>query len=887
MTARLDSHVTAWRDWRYGQAHRFLNQLDAEAEAFTFQTFDDTQAKRRELARITHGALDDVAAELDNLQQQRAGVFVTVAATDGKGRQAHNIKRVRAVFVDLDGAPLKPVLEAGLAPHIVCESSRGRFHAYWLTDDCPLDQFERVQRALARRFGGDPSVHDLPRVMRLPGFRHFKHDAQTCKLLDELGCNAPPYALAEIVGALKLELDAPENKAQGRPNGDGNKIERGNRHDHLFASGRSMARRGLSREAVRAALAAENQARCDPPLPDADIDYLAGRAFTAKAAQGWQADATAPASAEHQPDTENAPAGDSASPDRLEPPAPEAAADGKDGKDDRPTTAKVLIDIAVKNCDLFHDERNDGYAVIVHNGIRRTLKLRGREFKRWLAGTYYDKTDHAANNEAIATAMSVLEAKATYDGRQLELANRFAMRDATIYIDMADAKWRVIKVTADGWEVMDKPPILFRRYSHQQALPDPVRGCKLSDLHKHLAIKSDNDKLLVEGWAVAVAVSGVPRPAITSHGPQGASKTTFARVLKSITDPSVTPSVDLGKAPADLAQVLDHHGIPCFDNVTSIPSWAADMLCRAVTGGAFSKRELYSDDSDILMVFQRAMIITGINIPTHAPDLLDRLLLIELERIQPEHRVDESTFWVTFNAARPKLFGALLDAIAGALRHLPNIKPDRMPRMADFARIACAYAEYAGVGSNKMLDIIMQHSSRQTEEILEADPVASAIRDFVQKRQSWTGTASELLKLLNEAPGQRPDGWPKQGNTLSRKLNILHTTLNDAGISISRDKEGSKRNRQLTLESKPDLSSASSVSSASPIHAGFEADDKTRPSSATSKTSSAPDDKAHAVKASSVSSSALNPSIHAGLDDKDDQDDKSALLSSGMVEVEV
>ena len=65
---------------------------------------------------------------------------------------------------------------------------------------------------------------------------------------------------------------------------------------------------------------------------------------------------------------------------------------------------------------------------------------------------------------------------------------------------------------------------------------------------------------------------------------------------------------------------------------------AADMLCRGVTGGAFSKRELYSDDSDVILTFKRPMIITGINIPTHSPDLLDRLLLIELERIQSDRR---------------------------------------------------------------------------------------------------------------------------------------------------------------------------------------------------------------------------------------------------------
>jgi hypothetical protein len=284
-----DSHVTAWRDWRHAHARQFLTRLDAEAARWTFQTFDDgPPPKRRELARVVNGDFERVAGKLDALQGQRAGVFVTIAATDGKGRQAHNIARVRAVFVDLDGAPLAPVLAAGLEPHIVVESSPGKWHCYWCTDDCPLDQFERVQRALARRFGGDPSVHDLPRVMRLPGFRHFKGEAQTSKLLDGIGNSGLPYALAEFVGALHLELDAPEERPHARPNGDGGMIEPGNRHAHLFASGRSMARRGLSPEAVRAALAAENQARCNPPVAEADIDDLARRAFEAKHAQGWQ-----------------------------------------------------------------------------------------------------------------------------------------------------------------------------------------------------------------------------------------------------------------------------------------------------------------------------------------------------------------------------------------------------------------------------------------------------------------------------------------------------------------------------------------------------------------------------------------------------------------------
>ncbi|SFO04934.1 hypothetical protein SAMN05216386_2491 [Nitrosospira briensis] len=544
----------------------------------------------------------------------------------------------------------------------------------------------------------------------------------------------------------------------------------------------------------------------------------------------------------------------------------------KDGKEDK-STANALIELAVRHCEFFHDERGDGYAVVTDNQVRLTLGLRRKEFRRWLAGTFYKTTKRAANNEALSTALSVLEAMAAYDNPQLELSNRFAMRDGEIYIDLADKRWRAIKVSAAGWEIVDKPAIMFRRYPHQHALPDPVGGRKLSDIHQHLRIRSKDDQYMMEAWLVACAFPNVPRPAITFHGPQGASKTTTARCIKALVDPSLTGSVDLGKSPADLAQILDHHGVPCFDNLTSIQTWAADMLCRGVTGGAFTKRELYSDNSDVILSFKRPIIITGINIPTHAPDLLDRLLLIELERIPANKRMDETTFWTRFNADLPLLFGALLDAIAGTLRHLPTIKLSRMARMADFTRIACAYAEYAGIGSKKMLSIIMKHASRQTEEVLQADPVATAILNFVKKQVRWTGTASELLNLLNGAtPGPRPEKWPRQANNLTRQMNVLQATLEEAGISVTRHKKGRKGDKQVTLEYKAKSSSASSAPSNPPIGGNLPADGN-------SNVSSVKDDKCEDKHLSTAISSAIKPSTGTASGDAVGKDDKPGVIS--------
>jgi len=186
------------------EASQFLN-LIAEGEQITFQTFDDMKGRHScNLVRVLHGTLEQHLPILKELNEQGAGIFFTVNKTDLKGRETKNIKKVRAVFVDLDGAPLEPILSAPLAPHIVVESSPKRFHAYWLIEELPLEQFSLVQKALIKRFDGDPVIHDLPRVMRLPGFIHRKGDPVLVRVIDRT--EALPYKAVDFLQSLKIDL---------------------------------------------------------------------------------------------------------------------------------------------------------------------------------------------------------------------------------------------------------------------------------------------------------------------------------------------------------------------------------------------------------------------------------------------------------------------------------------------------------------------------------------------------------------------------------------------------------------------------------------------------------------------------------------------------------
>jgi hypothetical protein len=186
-------------------AGQFLDLLGATR--CTFQTFDDDAGrKERKLASILHGSLAKHAATLQHLNDCGAGVFVAVNQTDGQGRARENMKRVRAVTLDLDGASLDPVKQCTLKPHIIVESSPGRYHCYWRVKGLALEQFEDVQRAIAKRFDGDPEIAKLTHVARLPGFYHCKRQPFRTHIVEVNDLAA--YGAEEIVKEFPPQTEA-------------------------------------------------------------------------------------------------------------------------------------------------------------------------------------------------------------------------------------------------------------------------------------------------------------------------------------------------------------------------------------------------------------------------------------------------------------------------------------------------------------------------------------------------------------------------------------------------------------------------------------------------------------------------------------------------------
>jgi len=208
---------TAEPKYDYAMASEFLTVLaggDLSAK-FQFRTFDDKKSKRPELTRAYHGTLSNKLNYLKQLNNNDAGVFVTVNITDGKGRSTANIIAPRAVYLDFDGPGAVEQANwaiAKLPASIVVESSPNKRHVYWLLNKGEdLERLRPILLALAAKTGADKGATDIARVLRIPGFIHRKGEPVMTKLLHTEKIR---YSLDDIVAVFDLDVTAPETRSE-------------------------------------------------------------------------------------------------------------------------------------------------------------------------------------------------------------------------------------------------------------------------------------------------------------------------------------------------------------------------------------------------------------------------------------------------------------------------------------------------------------------------------------------------------------------------------------------------------------------------------------------------------------------------------------------------
>jgi hypothetical protein len=480
----------------------------------------------------------------------------------------------------------------------------------------------------------------------------------------------------------------------------------------------------------------------------------------------------------------------------------------------RRSQADVLLALA-EGAELFHAPGNgdsEAFAALAINGHKETWPVRSKGFRHWLARLCHKETGRAPRAQALEEALSVLSGRALYDGLERPVALRVAEHQGVIYLDLADPDWRAVEITSEGWRVVADPPVRFVRRRGMLALPAPDRGGSVEELRPLVNLPDEDAWTLFLAWLVAALRPGRPFPILAVNGEQGSAKTTLCRVARALIDPNFTPLRRPPRNEHDLMIAARNGWIVALDNLSGIPPNMSDALCTLATGGGFGTRELYSDDEEKLFDAMRPILLNGIEDVATRPDLLDRAICMSLPMISDGERRDEAALWKEFERVRPRVSGALLDAVVMALRKLPSMSLATKPRMADFALLATAAEPALPVEPGAFLAAYAGNRGAANQLALDASIIGGPLLSLMTGCGFWEGTAQDLLDALEANPGadkvKKNKNWPSGPRMLGGELRRLVPNLRRVGwaVDFTRD-PGGQRRRIIRLHRTLDRSS--------------------------------------------------------------------------------
>ena len=460
-------------------------------------------------------------------------------------------------------------------------------------------------------------------------------------------------------------------------------------------------------------------------------------------------------------------------------------------KRERETQASRLVKLA-DDMELFSCN-GQAYATLPVDRHRETWALRTQTFKDLLSHRYYQQTGEVPGDEGLNTAIGVLRGKAIWEGGQIPVHVRLAGDDDRTFLDIGDPEWRCVKVTAEGWEVVDTPDeIRFRRPAGMQELPQPEGGGSLLDLMPFLNCTNGEDIQLVLSWLVASMRPASRYPVLGLNGEQGSGKSTVARRLRELIDPNLAMLRASPREEDDLLIAANNGWIINLDNVSHLPDWLSDGICRLSTGAGWAKRQLYTDAEETIFSASRPVVLNGIADLFHRGDLLDRSIIVTLPGIPESARKLDKEMDEAFYQARPRIFGGLLDVVVHALKWLDKTEVQNPPRMADYAQWVCAAAPAMCMDGESFLKIYRENRELGDQLVIEGSLVAQTVMTFIEKQLggTWRGSAKALLEALQpEVTPETAKGkdWPKTGNRVAGELKRVAPALRKRGVDVQFD----------------------------------------------------------------------------------------------------
>lgn len=467
------------------------------------------------------------------------------------------------------------------------------------------------------------------------------------------------------------------------------------------------------------------------------------------------------------------------------------------GKQPKRKPEDILLELATKNKNLYYDRNLVTYLEVQDVKLQQAIntyliKIESSEFDRWITREYHINYKTILSNKYLLEPIKVLVSEeARLNGQQIEIHNRIATVNGSIYIDLGTANRQCVKIDKSGWQV-GTYPIFFKRHKEFASLPVPILGGNIKDLLPFLPPMAERDQCLALCWLIASFFEKIERAFLLIEGQQGSGKSTLAKLIKSLIDPTHGKALTYNDNVQTIAQVLDHHCIPLIDNVTSISKAVSDLICTAYSDGVYSTRKQYTNDEDFIFNLNGNVIFTTIRLIKPKSDFLNRCYKIEMKLTEKSYR-SKQIFTERFDAVKGLLFGAVLDVVVATLNKVETIPVTGTYRTVDFDRYATAAAEAMGYGAKFFLQARKHCEQIKIKSITTSTPIIDALSNFLRSNNFYySGNIETLINKLSTF-SSKPEELPNAPQAFSRRINEMQPELQAAGI-IARRRKGNNYN---------------------------------------------------------------------------------------------
>ncbi len=462
---------------------------------------------------------------------------------------------------------------------------------------------------------------------------------------------------------------------------------------------------------------------------------------------------------------------------------------------------------------LFKDQYCKPY-VAVRLDVSKQLEIlpiNSTRFKHYLSNLYCKNFGSYIGDGSLNTVVTNLAGKAQFSDGIIPLHLRVAWGSKTnrskedcIYFDMCDIQGRIIENSKDGWRIIDgsndNMPILFRRYN-QLPLIDPDRNYP-PDIFDQLLnltnVKDPKQRHLIKVYIISTLIPEIDHVILTTYGPKGAAKSFLLKLIKKLIDPTSPLLLTLHRNIDQFIQQVNHNYLNYYDNIKYIPYWSSEEICKSVTGVGHTKRQLFTDDEDIVYEHKRCLGLNGINVALTESDALDRSLFIELEEIDEDVRKKENDLWTGFEKIKPQVLGYIFDILSKAIEIKSTLKLEKLPRMADFAEWGESISQAIGYPPNSFLEVYAENRNEQNIIAVNENRVGSLLLKYIQDLEGKLGPLTNILfepqELYNELTdfaetkdiGIADRQFPKNAASLVKKIKTIVTNLKAAyGITVT------------------------------------------------------------------------------------------------------